>query len=187
MKDCKICGEHKEIKKGRVCQQCLNEASTRKVRTKHGLVSRIISNQKSRVLAGRAPEITYEIEELREWLFSQELYHKLYAEWVESGYNKGFVPSVDRIDDYKGYTFDNIQLMSFSENAKKAVTDIKAGRNMKISKGFVQIGKDGNVINTFHSGQEASRVTGVDRGNITRCANGKSNTAGGFKWRHTNG
>jgi hypothetical protein len=46
-------------------------------------------------------------------------FYELYNNWIDSGYKKSDKPSVDRIDDYKGYSFDNIQLMTWKENNKK--------------------------------------------------------------------
>jgi hypothetical protein len=40
----------------------------------------------------------------------------LYKNWVKSGYEKNFRPSVDRLDSTKGYSFDNIRLVTWKEN-----------------------------------------------------------------------
>lgn len=43
----------------------------------------------------------------------------LWFDWVESGFKLWCTPSVDRRDSNKGYTADNIQWMSFSDNCEK--------------------------------------------------------------------
>lgn len=43
----------------------------------------------------------------------------LYSEWQESGYELKLAPSIDRIDNTKGYYIDNIQWMTFSDNSRK--------------------------------------------------------------------
>lgn len=44
---------------------------------------------------------------------------KLYKDWQSSGYKKAFAPSIDRIDNSRGYEFDNMQWLTFSQNARK--------------------------------------------------------------------
>jgi hypothetical protein len=44
---------------------------------------------------------------------------KLYSDWRVCGYIHKYVPSVDRIDSEKGYTIENIQFLTLSENSKK--------------------------------------------------------------------
>ena len=48
-----------------------------------------------------------------------EDYHKLYEDWVGSDYDRKLSPSIDRIDSSKGYTLDNIQWITHSENSRK--------------------------------------------------------------------
>ena len=53
----------------------------------------------------------------------------------------------------------------------------------KISKPVVQLDKNGNFVAEYKSTQEASRVTGINHGNICCCCNHKSyKSAGGFIW-----
>ena len=40
----------------------------------------------------------------------------------------------------------------------------------------------GNILNVFPSISEASRQTGIAKGNICQCTKGKKNSAGGYKW-----
>ena len=46
-------------------------------------------------------------------------YLKLHKEWVKSGYQFRFAPSVDRIDNDGDYTLDNIQIITLIENVNK--------------------------------------------------------------------
>jgi hypothetical protein len=101
--------------------------------------------------------------------------------WVESGYNTKFVPSIDRLDDYKPYTFDNIQLTTWVYNDNKHKSDRKLGVNNKINQGVIQY-QLGEIINQFHSLMEAERQTGICHSNISKCINGKAGTAGGYSW-----
>lgn len=46
-----------------------------------------------------------------------------------------------------------------------------------------QLDKNGNVICAYESLKEAGRMTGVGDGNISKCCNGKTKSAGGYIWR----
>ena len=114
-------------------------------------------------------------------------YIKLHKAWVDSGYLKALAPSLDRIDNELGYSFENIELMTWQQNHDNGGRDAKLG---KISTGTAHVAvsqytKKGVFIQSFISQLEASRVTGVIRGNISRCLLGKSKSAGGFVWKTT--
>lgn len=47
----------------------------------------------------------------------------LFCEWIKSGYQRKMVPTVDRIDNSKGYLINNIQFKSFRENVLKRWED----------------------------------------------------------------
>lgn len=43
----------------------------------------------------------------------------IYFEWARNGFKRWDSPSIDRIDPKIGYTLDNIQWLSFSDNCEK--------------------------------------------------------------------
>ena len=59
-----------------------------------------------------------------------------------------------------------------------------AQRNGSRSKQISQVSIDGDLIASFQSIREMTRVTGFDRAAVQRCANGKQKTAYGYKWRY---
>jgi len=152
-------------------------------KTKEGLANRMYWSQcgTSKTRADNPP--TYSKKEFKEWLFSQTLFHILFDNWKRLDYQKEYVPSVDRKDDYIGYTMDNIQLMTWAENNQKFKEDMKKGKNTKKCKAIRQY-KDGVFIEEFISLSEASETTGVNAGNISEICNGAKGhkTAGGFFW-----
>lgn len=52
-----------------------------------------------------------------------------------------------------------------------------------LRKAVIQFDKEGKLINEYKSMKEASFITGIKVGNISRCCNRKTKTAGGFKWK----
>lgn len=131
---------------------------------------------------------SYTKEELVKWCMGQDVYVKLYLEWVISGKNRLKAPSCDRIDDFKSYTIDNIQIMTFEENSKKANEDRKngVGRSGLWCKEVYCYDLQGNFIKSYHSQQEASRDTGCNQSNIKDCCMHKNGrrSIGGYMWEY---
>ncbi len=168
--------------KQNICKACEKLDKKLYHRTKLGLVTTIYSNQKKKSKKRGHPLPTYSKTELKEWLFSQEHFHVLYDNWKRLDFQSVYVPSVDRKDDYIGYTIGNIQLMSWGSNNTKGHSDRKTGKNNKANKTVYQLDKDKNLINTFHSISEAFRATGVSRAGIHSVLSGECKYAHGFIW-----
>lgn len=147
-------------------------------KTKVGLITSIYNSQKSSSKRRCHPAPSYSRVELITWCLSQSLFHKLYNEWVSSSYAMLSIPSIDRLDDYKPYSFDNIQLITWQENKKKGHLDEVVGRNKKKSKIVNQYDLNGNLIATYHSTRHASRVTGVRQSGISGVCSGKPRKKG---------
>lgn len=62
----------------------------------------------------------------------------LQKEWKKSNYNRALAPSIDRIDNKKGYSINNIQWLALRDNIKKDI-DIQRLKNIKR-------GKDGRFM-----------------------------------------
>lgn len=76
----------------------------------------IISNQHSDSKRRGHKKPAYRFKQLLEWVLQQENFLILYKNWIESGYKRGLRPSIDRINNDIGYTLDNIQIITLSEN-----------------------------------------------------------------------
>lgn len=125
-------------------------------RSKKGLISDLYGAQKSSSKRRGHNKPTYNLQELREWCFSQEIFHILYDNWKRLDFQRGYRPSLDRIDDRLGYTMANIQLMTWDENNKKGnlskrlLKDEDIIKIRKSSKSMRALGKEygvsGNTI-----------------------------------------
>jgi len=100
-------------------RQGRREAKKRFEKTIGGMIGKIYGSQKANSIERGHALPTYSRTELEEWLVRQELFHKLYAKWLESDCLSALKPSVDRIDDSKSYEFGNIRLMTWCENHTK--------------------------------------------------------------------
>jgi hypothetical protein len=77
-----------------------------------------ISSSKKRGMS--PPDFT--LVQLREWLMANG-YEALYEAWKAADFVKRLAPSVDRLDSNKGYSFDNIRLVTWEENNSKVGLD----------------------------------------------------------------
>jgi len=194
MKKCKECKQTKQFSEfnvqngcadgfGNQCKSCISIILLNKRRTKRGLVKGIYANQKRRSKKRGHSQPTYTLEELIHWFNNHPLANALYDAWRLSGYRRGLVPSVDRLDDSVGYSFDNIQLLTWSENDSKGCEDRKSGRMKKCNnEAVVQRDKKGKFISRYHSQHDASRITNISQTSISLCCSGKQYSAGGFLW-----
>lgn len=54
-----------------------------------------------------------------EYSLNNNEFNKLFKDWEISNYNRKLTPSIDRLDTNNGYTLDNIQWITFSENCSR--------------------------------------------------------------------
>jgi len=132
-KICSTCSEDKEIecysnstdtidRKLRECKQCNNIAHLAFIRTKKGTSYRIYKKQIQRSKDKGFNPPSYSLDELREWLFNQDLFHKTYDEWTNSGYETMMCVSCDRIDRFKEYSLDNMTVGTWQQNFDRYMT-----------------------------------------------------------------
>jgi len=83
-------------------------------RSFRGLVADMYYN-----IVGSGKDYSVSRQELIHLACNSVVYWKLYEEWVNSGYQHRNTPSVDRIDNTRGYHIDNIQFLTQAQNAVK--------------------------------------------------------------------
>jgi hypothetical protein len=95
------------------------EKTKRHIETPRGLLGRLYHSQcQTSAFRGHAPP-AYTREELVARYINDPEYMRLYQAWVEGGKQKLMKPSLDRLDESRGYSFDNIRLVTWGENLRR--------------------------------------------------------------------
>lgn len=146
------------------CKSCtkndVNQNQNDYDKTEKGVIRIIYKTQKGNSKRrGHIPP-TYSKDELKTFLYENG-FKNLYNNWVNSGYDKKKKPSVDRLDDFKGYSLDNISLVTWEENKNKQTQDIINGTSTsgKRCKPVLQF-KDGVQIARYVSYADCKRAMG---------------------------
>ena len=153
-------------------------------RTKRGSIVGIINKQRKSSKTRGHPEPAYTNQELIDWCMNQDVFHVLHAAWIESDYDIWLKPSIDRLEDNLGYTFDNIKIVTWKENNDKSHRDTRSGKLRNQLKPIAQYSLDGTHIADHISASEAARTIKFYQANISKACNKQAKTAGGFLWKY---
>lgn len=147
--------------------------------------------QRQRTKFGK--DLNFDRWELEQWIlnYKYDMFMELFKQWKENDYEKDLVPSIDRIDCMKPYTFDNMQIVTWKINREKFYNE----EMNKYSKNCEQMVKhtrkkvnkynlDGDFIKEYRSISEASRENNISVACICECCQGKRKTAGRFRWTY---
>lgn len=63
--------------------------------------------------------VTFTKEQFLNWIRNNKEYWRLFAMWKEASYEPRYTPTVDRIDNQRGYEPDNVQVLVQYENSRK--------------------------------------------------------------------
>lgn len=140
-----------------------------------GVLNTIYRNQLTKQKR-KGIKVNYTYEEFKNKYLEDDIYLKLYNNWLKSGYLSDYKPSFDRIDNKKDYSFDNLQIITWKENNDK-------GRKENYKK-VDMYDLDGNYIKTYNSIIEASKEVNIYKSNISACCKGKSKTSAGYIWKY---
>lgn len=198
MRVCKLCKQckpldeyytNKGVPMGK-CKECTKEAvrqNSLKVgdkydRTKKGVFRVIYKTQKRNQKLRGHGELPYTKEQLIAWCEGNN-FDDLYKKWKDSGYETNLKPSVDRLDTFKGYSLDNIQLVTWKENMDNQKEDILTGKGTggKRCKEVEKLDENGNIIETYISFNEAYREEGYS---MEYAIKNKIKCKRGFYWRY---
>lgn len=118
------------------------------------------------------------------------LVHRLVAQ--------AFIPNVDNLPEVnhkdgnkQNNDVSNLEWVTKSQNKRHSIDVLKRvhplyGKRLNDSLVFREVEQyttSGEYVNTFHSLRVAAIECGINESNISRCANGKRQTAGGYVWK----
>ena len=156
-------------------------SSTEKFRhTEKGLLTNLYQKLKSRNAKKGYGELNFSLDDFKNWSEGIENFHRLFQIWCFDDYSKESKPSVDRIDPTKGYTFENMQWLSWSENYYKGIAEVAKKKEKPIL-----MYKDGFLLGKFRSLKEAQYFLGLSsNGNISENLRGTRTTVKGFNFEY---
>lgn len=94
-------------------------------------------------------------------------------------------PAVNHKDEIRNHNnVQNLEWVTNSENQNYGHCIERMAKSQ--GKPVCQYDLKGNYINTFYSGGDAERQTGINRYHISNVIHGRRKTAGGFNWKFLN-
>lgn len=166
-----------KTKKSLVTDLKLLENTRRWRRTYNGLVTNLYAKIRERSKRNGRQNDEFTLEEFKTFISRTDI-RRLYERWAKCGYKTDRRPSVDRIDPLRGYTFDNMQVITAKENR------IKGDKEKMVlwGKAIHQLSMQGIVVAKYPNIHTAMEITGINRNNISSVLHGKRKSAGGFNW-----
>lgn len=115
------------LERQRIRRKATGNASTKKYeKTKRGFLMRLYRNMQSRVTGvQKAKHHLYrgisllERERFYDWAMASPRFHAMFYDWQWAQYDRKMTPSVDRVDSSRGYTTDNMEWVTRSENSRR--------------------------------------------------------------------
>ena len=144
-------------------------------RTLKGKLVRTYSNMKSRV-SGKQKHNAHLYNSLDilpkddfyEWSLKDPEYNRLHKEWAENNYDIKISPSIDRKNNVLGYTLDNMQWITHSENSRKGAINRHTSITYVLP---VAVVMDANVCREFLANKELGCVVKKSNNNIIQLNN----------------
>jgi hypothetical protein len=146
------------------CKKCtktdVRDNTTNYGLTEKGVIRVIYKTQRRNSIVRKMAPPEYSKKDLKLWLYENN-FKELFDNWVKSNYDKKSKPSVDRINDFKPYSLDNIQLGTWQDNINHFVNDAMngTGKHGLKTKAMLQF-FDGKLIAQYVSYNSAKRTVG---------------------------
>lgn len=116
---CIKCGKRKA--KTKECKFCARERSKRWKQSLRGRLHQCYHDLVKRSKLRVWPMPNFDIDRFTEHFANDESYVSLWKEWEGSGFKHALSPSVDRINPTIPYVWDNIRMITWSENHAKGM------------------------------------------------------------------
>lgn len=170
------------------CKKCATINRKKIYRTKEGLLSNIYNRLKKNSIKRNHEIPSFSKDEFKIWAKSRKNFDELFEDWKMKGYSKMHIPSVDRLNNFKGYKFNNMQIVSFEENVCKHYKERYEGKNAPELKEVYKFDINGVFIERYPSASIAARANKVFPGNILESCRHKKDhyTCGGYIWSFNN-
>ena len=165
------------------CKECIKERTSATAKTLNGVISGIYSHQKQ---SKEFKIPTYTKTEFESWCLNNKTFTRLYDLWVAAGYIKDKKPTIDRLDNSKGYSFDNIRVVTWFENRNREYKDMQLGTSNKC-KGVMKYTVNNVFIEKYGSIKIAAKSNNMTAEYISECCRGKRKIYKGFIWRFMDG
>ena len=114
-----------------------NDNTKKYEKTPNGFLMRLYRNMESRITGVQWMKAhLYDGKELLpredfyQWAKCQT-FRRMFKTYENSGYDRKLAPSVDRIDSSKGYTIDNMEWVTHSENSRRGNVAKRIAYNQK--------------------------------------------------------
>src|SRR3990167_8894439 len=93
-------------------------------RTIPGWLTKVYGRMRQSSRERKQPMPKFDKAELLVWAVKNNL-NDLFHEWLKSGCKKALAPSINRLDDFGGYSFGNMELTTWDDNNKKGRGSVK--------------------------------------------------------------
>jgi len=143
----------------------LLEKSKKFLKTIDGIIAKSFGHQLETCRDKKLEKPEWNLQELREFLKNNEKFVSLYNCWVSSNYLSELRPTIDRVDSSKGYTWKNIQIMTWEDNDKKGC-EYQFKKTYVYDKNFIFLGE-------YESAAEAAKETNSHISRVVAVANGR--------------
>lgn len=157
----------------------MNLNATQKFRkTPKGVLTNLYSKMKERAKNKNIDLPDFTLKEFHEMFLENKTFLRLFNEWVKSDFSKAKKPSIDRINNKKGYLKNNIHIVSWSENR------FKQSMERRSRKGKVLQILNNKIIKIWNSQREVCKKLNVQQSMLSMALTGKCKTAYGYKWQY---
>lgn len=145
-------------------------------------LNKVYGQQRSSSKTRNHPMPNYTKEDLGQWITDNysDVFIDMFATWVASGYEKGLVPSLDRLDDALPYSLDNLQLITWKDNERRYRTNRETNKRNRV---VIATSLVDGAIREYPSSALAAEALNLSQTSISRAARGERKSYAGWHWK----